>query len=529
MSDSESSDSDFENALLEADDPDYVESDENTSTSDEEKGAAPKIKRADPVRIWTVSSSSHVVPMGGAGSQSTAGQVKRGHRGSAASRKRQKQGCATASRSTAVESESEEEEDDEDDYCEEEEDSSKEEENLTCKFCSETFQSKLLLESHQCREATYYCKICYMESTRPRQYALMPLSVAERHFYVHFHQGFLGNKNSTRTDRISFKFQVPEELRGKTSFINSDDDIAQLKDLYIGTLQTEDDEKPHSCGLCGVRFSLPGPRSWHVTKIHLEHKIRKCGGADCSKLTFNTKDKLLRHMFEAHCDLEVKERYWKCSICTMQFQDRTDLEWHFYWHMKPAVKIGAASQKYSQGRPPSQGGSKDAGRPQFRCTICSYETIESTKVPLYTSAEAHDHLAWHWQNQRPPELPASPTLNFDKDSGAIHRLYMIPFSSNLPVTCKFCGMNITVEATCKHLESYHKHMIMDPHCCMRAECKHLQFSEKLDFFGHMFSQHVTIVKKNKGYKFLCQICKKTCNNRSEAEWHCYFHRKRGDK
>ncbi|KAI8504647.1 Cytochrome P450 3A4 [Branchiostoma belcheri] len=389
MSDSESSDSDFENALLEADDPDYVESDENTSTSDEEKGAAPKIKRADPVRIWTVSSSSHVVPMGGAGSPSTAGQ------------------------------------------------------------------SKLLLESHQCREATYYCKICYMESTRPRQYALMPLSVAERHFYVHFHQGFLGNKNSTRTDRISFKFQVPEELRGKTSFINSDDDIAQLKDLYIGTLQTEDDEKPHSC------------------------------------------DKLLRHMFEAHCDLEVKERYWKCSICTMQFQDRTDLEWHFYWHMKPAVKIGAASQKYSQGRPPSQGGSKDAGRPQFRCTICSYETIESTKVPLYTSAEAHDHLAWHWQNQRPPELPASPTLNFDKDSGAIHRLYMIPFSSNLPVTCKFCGMNITVEATCKHLESYHKHMIMDPHCCMRAECKHLQFSEKLDFFGHMFSQHVTIVKKNK--------------------------------
>ncbi|XP_035680051.1 zinc finger protein 227-like [Branchiostoma floridae] len=529
------SDSEFEAALLgegdeeeeePSDDPDYdVESEETASSDDEKRAARSKIKRADPVKIWTVS-SSHIVPVGATGS----GQVKRGHQGSVANSKRQKQENANTSCSSAVEQENEdyEEDDDYEDY-EEEENSNKEEENLTCKLCSETFQSKMVLDAHQCKDAIYYCKICYMQSTRPRQYALMPLSEAERHFYIHFHQGYLGNKDSTRTDRISFKFQVPEELRGKTSFITCDDDLVQLKDLYIGTFQTEDDDKPHSCGLCGVRFSLPGPRSWHVTKMHLEHKTRKCGVADCAKLSFSTKDKLLRHMFEAHSDLVVKERYWKCNICTMQFQDRTDLEWHFYWHMKPAVKIGAASQKYSQGRPPSHGGSAGGGRPQFRCTICSYETVESTKVPLFTSSEAHDHLAWHWQNERPPELPTTPVLDFSKDSGLIHRLYMIPFASNLAVTCKFCGMNITVDGTYNHLQSYHKHMLTDPHCCMLSRCKHLQFSEKRDFFTHMFSQHVTVVKKNRIFKFLCQICNKTCNNRGEAEWHCYFHKTKGDR
>ncbi|CAH1269185.1 ZFX [Branchiostoma lanceolatum] len=398
---------------------------------------------------------------------------------------------------------------------------------MTCKFCSSTFTTKILLETHHCRDAIYFCKICYLESTRPRPYALMPLPEAERHFYVHFHPGYFGTTDPTRTECMTFKCQLPEELQGKTLLLNYED-VGLLKDLYIGIFQSRG-ESPYHCGLCGATFTAVGARVWHISKAHLEHKNRKCGGTECEKLFYTTfqQDRLLRHMFASHCEF-VKKRsvYLKCKFCTMQFRDRTDLEWHFYWHMQPAVKFETAAQKYFLGQPKDEVMSGDASKVQFRCTICSFESVDSVKVQLYAATEAREHLAWHWKSQLPPEIRKTPNvLNFETDADTIYRLYMTPSAPDAVVKCKFCGKKVTMEGMCRHLESWHKDYIRKPHRCMCPECKHLQFIRKQDFFGHMFLQHVSVVKREK-FMFSCQICKKTFQNRSQVEWHCYVHRVR---
>ncbi|XP_078619177.1 NADPH oxidase 3-like [Branchiostoma floridae x Branchiostoma japonicum] len=64
-----------------------------------------------------------------------------------------------------------------------------------------------------------------------------------------------------------------------------------------------------------------------------------------------------------------------------------------------------------------------------------------------------------------------------------------------------------------HKDNY----VTKPYHCMYPECKHLQFIRKRDFFGHMFSQHVSVIKRET-FVFLCQICGKTFQNRSQVEW-----------
>ncbi|XP_035680048.1 uncharacterized protein LOC118418299 [Branchiostoma floridae] len=454
---------------------------------------------------------------------SLGGQVKRGHQESVVEiNKRQKRGIVTSPASTVVRQEGEDE-----DMIDTEAVSNKKT-AMTCSFCSSTFTSKILYETHQCRDAIYYCKICYLESTRPRPYTLTPLPKAERHFYLHFHPAYFGTTDPTMTDCLTFKCQLPEELQGKTSLLKYEE-VDSLKDLYIGIFQSRGDN-PYNCGLCGDSFTTVGARVWHISKAHLEHKNRKCGATECENSFYATsqQDKLLRHMFAAHCDfVKGQSVHLKCKFCTMQFRDRTDLEWHFYWHMKPDMKFGMAAQKYSLGQPMEDLTSEDARTFHFRCTICTFESVDSVKVQLYTAADSRDHLAWHWKNQLPPEIRNNPTIfNFEADFDAIYNLYMTPHAPDAMVKCKFCGKKVTGEGMCRHLESWHKDHIRKPHRCTRPECKHLQFIRKQDFFGHMFLQHVGVIKTETTFVFSCQICGKTFPNRRQVEWHCYAHRVR---
>ncbi|XP_066276088.1 zinc finger protein 808-like [Branchiostoma lanceolatum] len=397
---------------------------------------------------------------------------------------------------------------------------------MTCNFCSSTFPSKILLEAHRCREAVYFCKICSLESSRPRPHMLMPRSEAERHFCLHFHPSYFGTKDPAMPDcQMRFKYKLPEELQGKTSLLKYDE-VHLLKDLYIGVFHDQSGEDgPYHCGLCGATFGEVGSRKWHVRGTHLDFKNRKCAGKGCENLPDSTnchQDKLLRHMFRAHCELVTEPAvYLKCKFCTMQFRDRTDLEWHLYYHMEPAVNIGTPVEKQ-----PEELTSKDGSMAKFRCTICSFESIDSIKLQLYTAAEAHEHLAWHWVHQLPPEIRKTPNLlNFETDSDTIHRLYITPHASKAIVRCKFCDKEFPVEVICKHLQSQHRDYVMKPYICMYPKCKHLQFIQKKDFFGHMFLQHVSVIKR-KTFMFSCQICSETFRNRSQVEWHCYDHRAR---
>eukprot|EP00058_Branchiostoma_floridae_P026722 XP_002612213.1 hypothetical protein BRAFLDRAFT_129264 [Branchiostoma floridae] len=265
--------------------------------------------------------------------------------------------------------------------------------------------------------------------------------------------------------------------------------------------------------------------------IHLENKTRNCGGTGCEKISYSTfhQAKLFRHMFAAHCDLVMAPSpYLKCKFCAMQFCDRTDLEWHFYHHMQPTVSFRTDAGKPKPGWPRKDLKSKYASgsKAQFKCTMCTFESIQSSKVQLYTAAEARDHLAWHWLTQLPPEIRKSPNiLNFEISSDSIQRLYMIPHAPKANITCEFCGQTFTASSTHTHMSHWHRDYIRKPHRCMSPECKHLQFITKQSFFGHMFSQHVSVIKRET-FVFLCQICGKRFQNRSKVEWHCYVHRVR---
>ncbi|XP_035687193.1 uncharacterized protein LOC118423231 isoform X3 [Branchiostoma floridae] len=480
------------------------------------------------------------------------GRVKRGHQESAVGvSKRQKQGKVTTLEGTIVKQKR-------DDKDNEEMSGSKVVSNnamsMMCDLCSSTFASKILLENHQCREVVYFCKICSLESNRQCPPILMPLPEAERHFYLHFHPWLAGEKiesavttkdvtqiypskfgtsKLTRpSSQISFNFQcrLPEELQGKTLLINRKE-VDLLKGIYIGTFLSKGDSQ-FQCGLCDANFSCMGGRAGHVSNVHLEKKNRNCGGTECEKISHSTfhHAKLLHHMFAAHCDLVMAPSpYLECKFCAMQFRDRRDLEWHFYHHMQPPVNLRSVrtdAEKSLLGLPPK---SKDASgsMAQLKCTMCSYESVISAKVKLYTAAEARDHLAWHWLTQLPPEIRKSPNvLNFETDSDAIQCLYMIPLAPKAMITCEFCGQTFTANSTHAHMTYWHKdNYVTKPYHCMYPECKHLQFIRKRDFFGHMFSQHVSIIKRET-FVFLCQICGKTFQNRSKVEWHCYVHRVR---
>ncbi|XP_035687195.1 uncharacterized protein LOC118423232 [Branchiostoma floridae] len=479
------------------------------------------------------------------------GQVKRGHQESAVgANKRQKQGNVTTPGNTVVKQECEEK-----DNAEISKVASNNETAMMCDLCSSTFASKILLENHQCREVVYFCKICSLESNRPCPPVLMPLSEAEEHFYLHFHPWLasekiesavtsttkigtqifpskFGTRKYTRPgSQISFNFQcrLPEELQGKTLKINREE-VDLLKGIYIGTFLSEVDGRYH-CGLCDANFSTMNGRAGHVSKVHLENKTRNCGGTGCEKISYSTfhQAKLFRHMFAAHCDLVMAPSpYLKCKFCAMQFCDRTDLEWHFYHHMQPTVSFRTDAGKPKPGWPRKDLKSKYASgsKAQFKCTMCTFESIQSSKVQLYTAAEARDHLAWHWLTQLPPEIRKSPNiLNFEISSDSIQRLYMIPHAPKANITCEFCGQTFTASSTHTHMSHWHRDYIRKPHRCMSPECKHLQFITKQSFFGHMFSQHVSVIKRET-FVFLCQICGKTFENRSKVEWHCYVHRVR---
>ncbi|XP_019640372.1 PREDICTED: uncharacterized protein LOC109482121 [Branchiostoma belcheri] len=400
--------------------------------------------------------------------------------------------------------------------------------SLKCKFCLSTFPRMILLEAHRCKAAIYFCKICSHESTRPREHTLMPLSEAEHHFHMHFHPGYFERKDPAIKEKLNFRLQFPEELQGKRATLKYSE-VPLLKDLYIGVSQSGGDDR-HACGLCDASFTTVGARVQHV-KTHLDHKYQTCGGTSCIRTSYACcqHDRLLCHMFRAHCDVVKEESgyVFKCKLCTMQFQDRTELEWHFYSHMKPDVKLATAAQENSLGQPQMDSESEAAGKVQyfqyFRCTICSFESVESTTLQHYTAAKACEHLSWHWRKQLPPEIRKTPCVfDFGKDYETIRSMYLAPHKPGLNVKCKFCGKKVSVGGIRKHMGAWHKEYLKSPLRCMQPECKHLQFIRKPDFFGHMFMQHVSVLKRET-FMFLCLICHKTFQSRGQMEWHCYFH------
>ncbi|KAI8504646.1 Cytochrome P450 3A4 [Branchiostoma belcheri] len=448
-------------------------------------------------------------------------QLTRGHKKSAVgTSRRQRQGNVTTPGSTIVKQECE----NEDDVIDSDVDNST---SLKCKFCLSTFPRKILLEAHLCKAAIYFCKICSHESTRRREHTLMPLPKAEHHFHMHFHPGYFARKDPAIKEKLNPRYQFPEELQRQLTTLKYSE-VNLLKDLYIGISPSGGDSQ-HTCGLCGATFTTAGARVQHV-KAHLGHKRRTCGpsGIKCKKTTYACcqHDKLLCHMFRAHGDV-VKEQsgyVFKCKFCTMQFQERTELEWHLYSHMKPDVDFAASAQENSLGQPQKDSESEAASEAQFRCTICSLESVESTiTVQLYTAAKACQHLSWHWRKQLPPEIRKNPNVfNFGKDYETIRSMYLAPHKPGLIVKCKFCGKKESVEGICRHTLAWHKEYVKPPLRCMQPECKHLLFKRKPDFFGHMFMQHVSVLKRET-FMFLCLICHKTFQSRGQMEWHCYVH------
>lgn len=127
-------------------------------------------------------------------------------------------------------------------------------------------------------------------------------------------------------------------------------------------------EKPYACPICNMRFSRSEPRNQHMNKDHPEFRSDNC--TICGKAYMDENDRI------EHTNLHLTKRFFRCSICSKEFDKASALAGHMQVHSgqesigKKTHKCSTCKMDFSRYDHLIRHQTVHSGLKLFQCKLC---------------------------------------------------------------------------------------------------------------------------------------------------------------